>query len=129
MGEWPQALESLRNQIMELKECWIIDLDVRKYFDSINWKLLRNILRQRVCDGVIARTVDKRLKAAVMEKEQRYYPETGTLQGSVISPILSNVFLYEVLDRWFMETMRIYLKGEASLVRFADDTMLGYADK
>jgi group II intron reverse transcriptase/maturase len=115
-----QALQSLRNQIMELKGCWIIDLDIRKYFDSIDQKLLRSILRQRVCDGVITRMIDKWLKAGVMEEGKRYYPERGTPQGGVVSPLLSNIFLHEVLDRWFMETARKYLRGKAFLVRFSD---------
>jgi hypothetical protein len=69
--------------------------------------------------------IGKWLKAGVMEEGRRYYPQRGTPQGGVISPMLSNIFLHEVLDSWFMETARTHLRGQGFLVRFADDAIIG----
>ena len=81
----------------------MLDLDVRKYFDSIPFTELRSILAKRVTDGVVRRMIDKWLKAGVLDKGQLLYPKTGTPQGGVLSPILSNVYLHHVLDVWFAE--------------------------
>jgi len=103
----------------------LIDADVRKYYDTVDFKHLRAFLDKRVRDGVIRRLIDKWLKAGVWEEGQVRYPSCGTPQGGVISPLLSNVYLHEVLDRWFEEVVKPRLKGRAFLVRFADDFVIG----
>ena len=81
------------------------------------------ILRRRVRDGVVLRLIGKWLRAGVLEAGTLTYPETGTPQGGVISPLLANVYLHEVLDEWFEDVVRPRLRGAATLVRFADDAM------
>jgi group II intron reverse transcriptase/maturase len=100
---------------------WVLDVDVRKYFDTIPKRQLREVLRQRIGDGVIDRLIGKWLKAGVWEAGKVTYPEAGTPQGSVVSPILSNVYLHEVLDGWFVHQIKPKLLGKAELIRFADD--------
>ncbi|WP_254432151.1 reverse transcriptase domain-containing protein [Aquisalimonas sp. 2447] len=106
---------------------WVIDLDVRKFFDRVDHGLLREVLRRRVRDGVLVRLIGKWLNAGVLEEGQWRQPGRGTPQGGVISPMLANIFLHEVLDTWFEDSVRPRLRGEAHLVRFADDALLVFA--
>lgn len=121
-----QALEYMWKQIMWRKTGWIIDIDIRKYFDNIDHGHLRKILRHRVQDGVILRLIDKWLKAGVLEGMTLSYPEAGTPQGGIISPLLSNIYLDEVLDQWFEHVVRPELNGQSFMVRYADDAVLGF---
>ena len=107
----------------------MLDLDVRKYFDSIPFTELRSILAKRVTDGVVRRMIDKWLKAGVLDKGQLLYPKTGTPQGGVLSPILSNVYLHHVLDVWFAEQAQPRLRGPSTLVRYCDDFVMLFAYK
>ena len=119
-----QALARIWKESMDMNGCYIIDMDISKYFDTINHELLREMLRRRVSDGVITRIVGKWLKAGVMDGNQRLYPERGTPQGGVISPLLSNLYLHEVLDDWFVKEVKPRMKGKASMVRYADDAVI-----
>lgn len=103
--------------------------DSRNYFDSINHRLLRDIIKQRVCDGVITRILGKWLKAGVMENNLISYSKIGSPQGGVISPLLSNIYLHEVLDNWFVQEVQPRLKGKSAMVRFADDVVLVFQNK
>ena len=116
-----QALQALRTTIMQMRGGWVLDVDVRKYFDTIPHRQLREVLRRRIRDGVIDRLIGKWLKAGIWEAGQVTYPDAGTPQGSVISPLLSNVYLHEVLDCWFERQIKPRLQGRAELIRFADD--------
>jgi len=116
-----QALQALRDALMTMRGGWVLDVDVRKYFDTIPRQQLREVLRLRIRDGVIDRLIGKWLKAGIWEAGQVTYPEAGTPQGSVLSPLLSNVYLHEVLDRWFEQQIKPTLHGKAELIRFADD--------
>ena len=122
-----QALEVLWKGQMEMGGGVVIDLDIQAFFDSLDRRHLRNILDQRVQDGVLRRQIDKWLKAGVLEKGTLRYPETGTPQGGVISPLLANIYLHEVLDRWFEDCVKPRLEGWAFLVRFADDAVLVFS--
>ena len=95
-------------------------------FDSIPHDQLRAILDQRVTDGVIRRMIDKWLKAGVLEDGLLRFATEGTPQGGVISPLLSNIFLHVVLDRWFEDEVRPRMAGDATLVRFADDFVMTF---
>lgn len=119
-----QALEALWRGLMAMDGGWIIDLDIRSYFDSVDHTQLRHILEQRVRDGVIVRAVGKWLNAGVMEDGAVSYAQAGTPQGGVISPLLSNLYLHEVLDTWFEREVRVRLRGRAFMVRYADDGVL-----
>ncbi len=105
--------------------CWVLEVDLRKYFDTIQWTHLRTFLDQRVRDGVLRRLINKWLKAGVCEDGALSFPSEGTPQGGVISPLLSNIYLHEVLDRWFHEEVCPRLRGQAFLVRYADDFVIG----
>ena len=122
-----QALDTLWRQVMGLGGCWLVEVDIRKFFDTLDHAHLRQLLRQRVRDGVLLRLIDKWLKAGVLEEGELTYPEAGTPQGGVISPLLANVYLHYVLDVWFAEVVQPCLKGRAFLVRYADDFVMGFA--
>jgi group II intron reverse transcriptase/maturase len=122
-----QALAALWQQAMDLGGCWLLDVDIRKFFDTLDRAHLRASLRQRVRDGVLLRLIDKWLNAGVLEDGELTYPEAGTPQGGVISPLLANVYLHYVLDVWFEEVVKPCLKGRAFLVRYADDFVMGFA--
>jgi group II intron reverse transcriptase/maturase len=102
----------------------VIELDIRKYFDSIDHERLREVLHQRVRDGVIVRLIGKWLNAGVMEAGAFRRSDSGTPQGGVISPVLANIFLHEVLDVWFEQHVKPHLRGQATLVRYADDAVV-----
>jgi retron-type reverse transcriptase len=104
-----------------------LEVDIRKFFDTLGHAHLRQLLRRRVRDGVLLRLIDKWLQAGVLEDGELTYPEAGTPQGGVISPLLANVYLHEVLDVWFEQVVKPRLKGRAFLVRYADDFVLGFA--
>jgi group II intron reverse transcriptase/maturase len=119
------ALHVLREQAMGRNIHWVVDADVQGFFDSIPHDQLREVLRKRVNDGGIIRQVGKWLNAGVMEAGNVHYPEMGTPQGGVISPLLANIYLHEVLDEWFEYQIKPRLHGRAFLVRFADDFVIG----
>lgn len=104
----------------------MIDVDIRKYFDSISHSHLRTFLDQRVTDGVIRRMIDKWLNAGAVENGFLRRTTEGSPQGGVISPCLSNVFLHHVLDEWFETVVKPRLGGESLLVRFADDAIMAF---
>jgi group II intron reverse transcriptase/maturase len=121
------ALAKIRDCVMEMGGATVIDLDLRKYFDSIDRKLLLEMFHQRVCDGVLNRLIAKWLHAGIMEDGNIHYPDAGTPQGGVISPLLANLFLHHVLDQWFEAEITPRLKGRAQLIRYADDAVLIFA--
>jgi len=124
-----QAIEYMFQKVSFERMHYIIDADIKNYFGSINHGILRGFLDKRVKDGVIRRMIDKWLKAGIMESGNIDYPEQGTKQGSVISPLLSNIYLHYVLDEWFLEQIQPLLKGKSFIVRWADDFILGFTDK
>lgn len=119
------ALHALRGQAMGKNVHWVVDADIQGFFDNIPHDQLREVLRKRVNDGGIIRQMGKWLNAGVMEEGNRHYPEAGTPQGGVISPLLANIYLHEVLDEWFEHQIKPRLRGQAFLVRFADDFVIG----
>ena len=124
-----QALDSFRNQLMDCRGGWVLEVDIRKFFDTLGHGHLRTFLRLRVRDGVLLRLIDKWLKAGVMEDGCVSYPEAGAPQGGVASPLLSNVFLHYVLDLWFERDVKPRLRQRAFLVRYADDFVIGLRDQ
>jgi group II intron reverse transcriptase/maturase len=121
------AIGSLWQQAMKLGGDWIVDVDLRKFFDTIDHGHLREFLKRRVRDGVILRLIGKWLNAGVLEEGVHTTPEQGTPQGGVISPLLANIVLHYVLDEWFETEVRPRLKGRAFLIRYADDSLIGVA--
>lgn len=123
------ALDSLWQQSMGTGIQWILEVDIRKFFDTMDHRHLREFLRQRVRDGVLLRLIGKWLKAGVMEEGLVSYPDAGSPQGGVISPILANAYLHYVLDDWFHTVVLPRLKGKAFLIRYADDFVIGFTDE
>jgi RNA-directed DNA polymerase len=119
------ALETIWKQCMNMNISWIVDADVSGFFDSIDHELLRNTIRKRVNDGEVIRLIGKWLTAGVLEEGVLSHSDEGTPQGGVISPMLANIFLHEVLDDWYVKEVKPRLIGKSFLVRFADDFIIG----
>lgn len=123
------ALETLNKGLRDMGGGWVLDVDIKSFFDTLVHKKLRDLLRQRVVDGVIVRLVGKWLRAGVMEEGVVHHPETGSPQGGVISPILSNIYLHEVIDKWWVEDVLPRMRGRAFMVRYADDLVMVFSDR
>ncbi len=124
-----EALACIWSQCTRQGIKWILDVDVRKCFDTIQHEHLGVLLDLRVRDGVLRRLIGKWLKAGVLDRGRVIYPEEGTPQGGVISPLLANIYLHYVLDCWYAESVKPRMKGRTFLVRFADDFLLGFEHK
>jgi group II intron reverse transcriptase/maturase len=126
-----QALTSFRDQTMngQPKGGWVLEVDIRKFFDNLDHRHLRQFLQLRVRDGVLLRLIDKWLKAGVMEDGNVSHPDSGTPQGGVVSPLISNVFLHYVLDQWFEQDVKPRMRQRAFLIRYADDFVMGFRDE
>lgn len=124
-----QALEALWKRLMDLGGGWVVEVDIKSFFDDVDHGHLRNFLDQRVRDGVVRRAIDKWLNAGVLEDGALRHPEAGTPQGGVISPLLANVYLHNVLDEWFETEVQPRLEGDSFLVRYADDFVIGCSNE
>lgn len=124
-----QALETLWKRLMDIGGGFVVELDIASFFDTVNHQHLRSMLDQRVRDGVLRRAIGKWLNAGVLDAGQLHHPEQGTPQGGVISPLLANIYLHEVLDVWFERDVKPRLSGEAFMVRYADDAALAFANE
>ena len=119
-----QALGLLHRQLSAAGGGHVVEMDIQGFFDHLDKRRLREFLQQRIGDGVILRLISKWLKAGVMEAGGVHYPEHGSPQGGVVSPLLANVYLHHVLDQWFEQVVKPRLMGSACLIRFADDAVL-----
>jgi group II intron reverse transcriptase/maturase len=119
-----QAMEALDNEATQMGGGWLLEADIESFFDTVDHGHLRTFLHKRVRDGVLLRLIGKWLNAGVMEDGCQWHPESGTPQGGVISPLLANVYLHEVLDTWFEKEVRPRLRGRSRLVRYADDFVI-----
>ena len=124
-----QAIGEIRSQCMEHGIRWIYDADVSGFFDNIDRSWLRTFIQQRINDGGLLRLIGKWLNAGVMDEEQISYSDRGTIQGGVISPVLANIFLHPVLDKWFEQEVKPRRHGHCFIVRYADDFVIGFQDE
>jgi len=119
-----QALRAIETCLMTCPMTTVIDADIKGFFDSVDHAKLMICLQQRVADKQFLQLVERFLKAGVMEEGQWHETDQGTPQGGILSPILSNIFLHYVLDRWFVHQVLPRLGGDASLFRYADDFVI-----
>ena len=104
---------------------WIVDADVSGFFDTLDHGLVQGFLQQRVKDGSILRLIGKWRQAGVLEGDIFFQSETGSPQGAVISPLMGNLFLHQVLDEWYVHMVRPRMRGHTILIRYGDDFVLG----
>ena len=120
------ALDALWVGIVRKKVNWVLDLDIRSFFDKLDHAWLIKFVEHRVGDRRVVRLIQKWLKAGVMEKGQWTETKEGSPQGAVISPILANLYLHYVLDLWVEAWRKKRSRGEVMIVRYADDAVLGF---
>ena len=119
-----QAIEAVWKATMEVRGGWVLEVDIRKFFDTIDHKQLQEFVSRRVRDGVIRRLIGKWLNAGVLESGNISFSDEGTPQGGVISPILANIYLHYVLDEWFEKQVKPVMRGKCQLIRYADDFVI-----
>jgi len=120
------ALDALYVGITRKKVNWVLDLDVRSFFDKVDHEWMKRFVEHRIGDRRVVRLIQKWLKAGVMEQGRWFETEEGTPQGAVISPTLANLYLHYVLDLWVDQWRRTKATGDVIIVRYADDAVLGF---
>jgi len=120
------AIRTLDRIVHRGEVSWILEADVLSFFDSLDRKKLKEMLEIRVADGSLLRLIGKCLHVGVLDGVELSTPETGTAQGSVLSPLLGNVYLHYTLDLWFEQEVKPRLRGKATLIRYCDDFIIGF---
>ena len=120
------ALRELDRAVWAEGAGWILEADIQSFFDSVDRKALMGMLRERIADESFLRLVGKCLHVGVLDGEEFSTPDVGTAQGSILSPMLGNIYLHHVLDRWFEREVRPRLRGAARLIRYADDFVIAF---
>jgi RNA-directed DNA polymerase len=123
------ALDAVRDGLLSMGGAWVLEVDLRKFFDTLEHHHVRDMLGQRVRDGVVTRLIGKWLNAGVMESGAVTHPDEGTPQGGVSSPLLANLYLHLALDTWFTREVQPRLRGRSTLVRYADDVVIVFKDE
>lgn len=121
-----QALDALAVGITKRKVNWVLDADIRKFYDTLDHEWLVKFVEHRIADRRVLRLLQKWLKAGVLEEGKRVHSEIGTVQGGSISPLLSNIYLHYALDLWVQRWRKKQARGEIIFVRFADDFVAGF---
>ena len=122
------ALRAVCGHLWKSRGGWVVEVDISGFFDNIAHGALRSVLDQRVRDGVIRRSIDKWLRAGILEDGNITKSLQGTPQGGVVSPLLANIFLHEVVDKWFRNEVQPRVSG-ARMFRFADDIVMVFSRK
>jgi group II intron reverse transcriptase/maturase len=124
-----QALDALYTALLTRKVNWVLDADIRGFFDALDRRWLQKFLEHRIADRRVLRLIRKWLNAGVREDGKRIFSETGTVQGGSISPLLANVYLHYVFDLWVQQWRNCQAKGDVIVVRYADDFIVGFQSK
>ena len=120
------AIRTLDRIVHRGEVSWILEADVVSFFDSLDRKKLKEMLEIRVADGSLLRLIGKCLHVGVLDGVELSKSESGTAQGSVLSPLLGNIYLHIVLDLWFEQEVKPRLRGRATLIRYCDDFIIGF---
>src|SRR5664279_4612429 len=126
---WRSAHDAIRalDRVVRRREVnWVLEADIVSYFDSLDRTELMKLIQIRVADGSLLRLIGRCLHVGVLDGADYTEPEQGTIQGSVLSPMLGNIYLHYVLDLWFEREVKPRLRGEAHLVRYADDFVMTF---
>ena len=123
------ALDALFAGLLTKKVNWVLDLDIRSFFDSLSHEWLVKFIEHRIADRRVVRLIQKWLNAGVLEDGKRMRVEEGTPQGSSVSPLLANVYLHYVFDLWVRAWRKRQARGDMIVVRFADDSVLGFQER
>jgi RNA-directed DNA polymerase len=118
------ALRALNGPLVRGEVRFVLEADITSFFDSIDRKMLMEMLQERIADGNLLRLIGKCLHVGILEGTELSEPELGTVQGSGLSPILGNVYLHHVLDTWFERAVKPRMRGRTTLVRYADDFVI-----
>src|SRR2546427_9686302 len=124
-----QALDALYNGLLTRKVNWVLDLDIKGFFDGISHEWLMKFIDHRIADRRVVRLIQKWLRAGVLEDGKRARSEEGTPQGGSASPLLANVYLHYVFDLWIQAWRQKRAHGDVIVVRFADDIVVGFHSK
>jgi RNA-directed DNA polymerase len=120
------AVRTLKRIVERGEVRWMYEADIVSFFDSLDRNELKKMLGMRVADGSLMRLIGKCLHVGVLDGETIVEPERGTTQGSVLSALLGNVYLHDVLDLWFATEVKPRLQGKATLIRYGDDFIIGF---
>ena len=121
------AVDKLTVKLQFGKYNFVVEADIKSFFDNVDHEWMTRMLKERIDDGPFLRLITKWLKAGILEPDgEVIHPVTGTPQGGIVSPILANVYLHYVLDLWFQKVVKKHCRGEACLIRYADDFVCGF---
>jgi group II intron reverse transcriptase/maturase len=124
------AVDTLTIKLQFGRYAWVVEADIKKFFDTIDHNGMVRMLAERIDDSALLRLIRKWLKAGVLDTDGTVlHPVTGTPQGGTVSPILANVFLHYVLDLWFEKVVKQHCRGEACLIRYADDFVCAFEEQ
>jgi group II intron reverse transcriptase/maturase len=122
-----EAIEDLRFNLQFGKYGYIVEADIKGFFDHMDWEWLLRMLKLRIDDAAFLNLIQKWLKAGILETDGKViHPETGTPQGGIVSPVLANVYLHFALDLWFEKVVNAHCKGAAMMIRYADDFVCAF---
>jgi group II intron reverse transcriptase/maturase len=120
------ALRALYRAVRQGEANIILEADVESFFDTVHRRTLVEMLEERIADKSFMRLVGKCLHVGVLEGQVFTRPDQGTVQGSIISPVLGNIYLHNVLDKWFEEQVKPRMRGKVKLIRYCDDFVIGF---
>jgi RNA-directed DNA polymerase len=125
-----EAVDTLTIKLQFGRYAWVVEADIKKFFDTIDHDWMVRMLAERIDDGALLRLIRKWLKAGVLDTDGTVlHPVTGTPQGGTVSPILANVFRHYALDLWFEKVVKQHCRGEACLIRYADDVVCAFENQ